>query len=482
MVRSSQDRIERQLSELVALLRDHPSGLRRPAIENLYSQRSDESLTPRTLLRRLNRLAEQERIVVEGAGVATTYRVADHEGTLAAEEAIRPDEVEREDRAGEDEDGQIALSTSGAEVRKLILRPITQRTPVGYDRSFLEDYVPGQTWYLPQALRRRLHERGHTPDPERPAGTYAREIYENLLIDLSWASSRLEGNTYSRLDTASLLKFGQVAEGKDAREAQMVLNHKRAIDFLVEEAEELAFNRRTLLTLHALLSENLVGDPADEGRLRRRIVQITGTTYTPVAIPQVIEDCFAQFLERADAIDDPFEQAFFSMVHLPYLQPFVDVNKRTSRLAANIPLIHKNLSPLSFIDVPRQLYLQATLAIYELRRVDLLRDLFEWAYERSCAQYRIVRDALVEPDPLRLKYGDEIKASVRHVVLSQLSPTRALLIQWATENDIPADDREPFAERALHILLSLSEGMAGRYRISQDALEKWRELQLPSNH
>lgn len=104
-----------------------------------------------------------------------------------------------------------------------------QRIPVGYRRVFLETYKLGVTFYLSEALRRQLHEIGRTPVGERPAGTYAREILSRLLVDLSWASSKLEGNTYTRLDTQNLIEFGQIAQGKDAVETQMILNHKAAI-------------------------------------------------------------------------------------------------------------------------------------------------------------------------------------------------------------------------------------------------------------
>src|SRR5690606_10493971 len=95
---------------------------------------------------------------------------------------------------------------------------------------------------------------------ERPAGTYARAIYNRLLIDLSWNSSRLEGNTYSLLETDRLLSFGEAAEGKNFKEAQMILNHKEAIELLVEQTDEIGFNRYTIFSLHALLSDNLLED------------------------------------------------------------------------------------------------------------------------------------------------------------------------------------------------------------------------------
>ena len=127
------------------------------------------------------------------------------------------------------------------------------------------------------------------------------------------------------------------------------------------------------------------------GRLRRISVGIERSVFRPLEVPQIIEECFDQLLATSSAIIDPFEQAFFVMVQLPYLQPFDDVNKRVSRLAANIPLIKANLSPLSFGDVSRGLYADATLGVYELTRVELLRDVFIWAYKRSAAHYAAVR-------------------------------------------------------------------------------------------
>jgi len=193
---------------------------------------------------------------------------------------------------------------------------------------------------------------GRTPARELAAGTYAREILNRLLIDLSWASSRLEENTYTCFDTQKLIEFGQAAEGKEILETQMILNHKAAIEMLVEEADQIGFNSFTFLNLHAILSENLLPDENASGRLRRRPVDISGSVFHPLAMPQVLEDCFRLLLQKAAAIPDPFEQAFFVMVQLPSLQPFEDVNKRVSRLAANIWFIQNNLGPLSFIDVP----------------------------------------------------------------------------------------------------------------------------------
>ena len=100
--------------------------------------------------------------------------------------------------------------------------------------------ITNKTFYLPPKTRQRLLALGRSTEEEskRPAGTYARKVFDRLLIDLSWNSSRLEGNTYSLLETERLLALGESAEGKDAREAQMILNHKAAIELLVEQVSE----------------------------------------------------------------------------------------------------------------------------------------------------------------------------------------------------------------------------------------------------
>ncbi len=162
----------------------------------------------------------------------------------------------------------------------------------------------------------------------QPAGTYTKVIFNRLLIDLSWNSNTLEGNTYSLLDTKRLIEEGIAAENKSNQETQMILNHKSAIEILVDAVDEIEFNRYSILSLHGMLAENLLMQTASEGRLRQVGVGIEGSVYTPLAIPQQIEECFEQVLMFAAQIDDPFEQSFFVFAQLPYLQPFDAVNKR----------------------------------------------------------------------------------------------------------------------------------------------------------
>ena len=310
----------------------------------------------------------------------------------------------------------IPISQEGEQIKLAVRQPVQNRQPIGYNRKFIDDYIPNTSSYLSYEILQRLYEKGQSSDGQRPAGTYARQIYNRILIDLSWNSSRLEGNTYSLLETDRLLEFGEVAEGKQAMESQMILNHKAAIELIVEQAWEVGFNSYTICNLHALLSDNLLADPRACGKLRDIPVGISGTVYIPLEVPQLIEESFLQVLEKATAISNPFEQAFFAMVHLPYLQPFEDVNKRVSRLSANIPLIRENLCPLSFVDVPEQAYIDGLMGVYELNRVELLRDVFVWAYERSCTRYSAVRSSLGEPDPFRFRHRTAIFDVVNNVV------------------------------------------------------------------
>ncbi|WPL18368.1 hypothetical protein Thiowin_03439 [Thiorhodovibrio winogradskyi] len=166
----------------------------------------------------------------------------------------------------------------------------------------------------------------------------------------------------------------------------------------------------------------------------------------------------------------------WSLVHLAYLQPFEDANKRVSRLAANIPLIRQNLCPLSFVDVPERAYIDGVLGIYELNRVELLRDVFIWAYQRSCARYSAVRQSLGEPDRFRLRYRALIAEVVAAVVRDGLDKkaATALIRQHAAEQ-VPAEDQGRFVEVAETELMSLHEGNIARYRLRPSEYEAWRQ-------
>jgi Fic family protein len=369
------------------------------------------------------------------------------------------------------------FSAKGSEVAALVTRPLHQRTPCSYERSLVDDYRANSTFYLRDQDRRRLHDLGATPDANQPAGTWARLVFERLLIDLSWNSSRLEGNTYSLLDTERLFRDRGTAEGHQVLETQMLLNHKQAIEYLVGEAATLKLEPRVVRTLHGMLAENLLPDPADEGRLRRTPVRIHDSVFLPLAMPQQIEEIFVRMLATADAIEDPFEQSFFLLVHIPYLQPFADVNKRTSRLAANIPLLRRNLQPLSFVDLPREAYTLAILGVYEQRRIEALRDVYLWAYQRSAERYRAIVKSLGEPDPFRLKYRDAMRELVRTIVQELPAPADLeARVSVLSEARAASGDRPKFQALALQELQNLNEGTFHRYGLRPSEFTRWIDV------
>ena len=451
-----------ELDHLVALIEAHPGGIGSEALLLALQGR----LQLRALQRRLSLLTAQGRIQKVGEARALRY-------TGIAQATHTPVATD-DDALHATAEVYVPLSPEGQEIKTYVRQDRQLRAPVGYKLQFLEQYHPNHTAYLPTELRAQLHALGRSPAEQTPAGTFARDILNRLLIDLSWASSQLEGNTYSRLDTERLIAFGQAAEGKDALETQMILNHKEAIEYLVRDPDHASLTPDTIISLHAFLSDGLMADPAAVGRIRRRAVEIGGSVYMPIALPQRLEELFGIVLQMAAEIQDPFEQAFFLMVHLPYLQPFEDVNKRVSRLAANIPFIRHNLCPLSFIDVPQQAYVDAMIGVYELNRIELLRDVFVWAYERSCQQYVAVKQTLVPPDIFRLRYRQALSETVASMVRAR-EPATDTAIRARVPASVAAIDTDHFVALVQSEFNTLHAGNAVRFGLRPLELKAWQD-------
>jgi hypothetical protein len=450
-----------QLDAIVEIV----NGFSRPvAIEEIATSKDIGGLPRRTLQRRLALLVKSGRLVGISERGGRRYLIPEAKDKLVEEKKPATYRI------------IIPLSQASEEIHAIITQPLSSRKPVGYQAEFLNSYRPNMTSYLSAEIRQKLSEMGQAGQPKLPAGTYVRQVLDRLLIDLSWNSSRLDGNTYSLLETQRLFEFGENAEGKAAEETQMILNHKAAIEMLVDQTEDIGFNRFTICNLHALLSDNLLPDQSACGRLRSKPVGIAGTVFHPLEVPQVIEEQFFTILDKAGAIEDAFEQAFFTMVHLPYLQPFEDVNKRVSRLAANIPLVKGNLCPLSFIDVPQQTYIDGLIGVYELNRVECLRDVFVWAYERSCARYSAVRQSLSDPDPFRLRYRTQVGEFVVGVVRDRMDKREA--VRWIAKKastKVPSEDKARFIEVVETELSGLHEGNIARYRLRLSEFKDWNQ-------
>ncbi|MBM3192394.1 MAG: hypothetical protein FJZ63_07085, partial [Chlamydiae bacterium] len=307
------------------------------------------------------------------------------------------------------------------------------------------------------------------------AGTYAHQIFDRLMIDLSYNSSRLEGNTYSLLDTERLLMHGDPAAGKLDKEKVMILNHKEAIRYLVENAAKLELGSNVIYTLHYLLSDGLI-ESSEAGKVRRQGVRVGGSTYIPFEDPKRLELQMGKILHKAALIEDPYEQSIFLLIHISYLQAFVDVNKRTARLAANIPLIRENLVPLAFNDAKVDDYMLAMIAIYELQDVRPLIDLYVYSYLRTCAAY----DSTVKAmgfDEVRVRYRRQRRNVVREVILSGLiGESMRGYVREASIKLIPAADQSAFVEDVIEDLELIDESRLAGLGVIPEQLLAWKNL------
>lgn len=409
---------------------DHPGAGR----EDIRRHVAPEVSAP-TLWRVLKRLVDGGRLEVSGKARATGYSLA-----------------------------------GAAVIRAHLQTPYNRRKPAAYDKQFLDRYIPNKTFYLSEAARRRLHQAGRPEPPALPAGTYARRILERLLVDLSWASSRMEGNTYDILQTERLIRFGEEAAGKDRKEALMILNHKEAIQYVVDNLDAITISRPDVFSIHALLADGLLADPAMAGRLRRMPVGITHSSYRPLGDQYEIEEEFGILIEKAAAIADPFEQCFFLLVHIPYLQAFADINKRTSRIASNIPLLKADLAPMSFLTMDDGAYIDGLIGIYELNNVSLLRQVYIDAYLASAENYRVLRAEVESPEKAALAYRDFVRKAVRRSVLEWKALRPDDIRAMAAEEGIPEADREPVVDYIGEQFRGLHEGNVIRYRLRPEDL------------
>jgi Fic family protein len=437
------------------------------SIANVVGLSGNYDANRKAIRRALNSLENQDKIVPEGAGRSRVYAL---KGTSAIEGSF--------DNESDPYKG-IDISPESLSLLRYISKEINEREPVGYNQDFLRSYKPNETFYLTAEQRADLSKIGQVEAIVRLAGTYARNILNRLLIDLSWNSSRLEGNTYSLLETKRLIELGETAYGRDLTEAQMILNHKAAIEYIVESAEENRITFQEICSIHALLSENLLGDASASGRPRTIIVGIAGTTYIPLENPHLIRECLDLFIETVNEIDDPFEQSLFSIVHLSYLQAFEDVNKRTGRLVANIPLIRKNLKPLSFTEVQQAAYVTALLGVYERNDISLIRDLYIWAYTRSAQKYTAIQQSMGEPNVLKLKYRTVINEIVRSIILEQIPGSQIVQrIRESIDTSIISEaDRAALFHLVETEFLNLHEGNIARFKVLPSEFQTWKALQ-----
>ena len=420
-----------------------------------------------TVKRVLERLCDAGQLIRSGRARATRYRLP---ATYAHPANQPPGSFVAEPEPGETTPS-LRWSAAAEDLRRKLGAPLGSREPVTYKREFVDRYVPNESSLLPLDLARDLAGLGRM-EGQQPAGTYARKVLEQLLIDLSWSSSRLEGNRYSRLDTEQLFKSGLGGEDGDA---VMLLNHKNAIEFMVDAVPEQGLTMSLVRNLHAVLLQDLLADSHSLGAIRQKVVNISDTVYLPTQVPSLLSEMLERVLRKARLIKNPVESAFFLWVNIAYLQPFEDGNKRTSRLCANIPLMLYNCAPLSFMDVDRHDYADAMLGVYELQDAALAIDLFDWTYRRSCRKYAVVLEAMGAPDPVRLRYREQLGVAIRLVVCERKTFEHA-----TAELGLTAEQAPGFAGLLREELQKLESFNCARYRLRMNETSAWIEAGRPA--
>ena len=201
---------------------------------------------------------------------------------------------------------------------------------------------------------------------------YKKEL-ERLAIDLSWKSSQIEGNTYSLLETERLLKEKETASGKTKEEAIMLLNHKEAIDFIVENPDYLIpLSVPKIEDIHRLLTKELGVDK----NIRKRRVGISGTNYRPLDNEFQILEALSNMCKLVNSKENIFEKTLLLLVLISYIQPFVDGNKRTARIISNAVLMNHKYCPISFRTVDAVEYKKAMLLFYEQNNISIFKEIF----------------------------------------------------------------------------------------------------------
>lgn len=244
---------------------------------------------------------------------------------------------------------------------------------------------------------------------------------------------------------------------------------------IVLSAEELSITPFVIRNLHQLLAQDLLSNSAVCGQIRQIEVNITKTSYMPLNASQQLEEWFTLLLRKAEKITDPFEQSFFLFIHLSYLQAFEDANKRTARLSCNLPFIQENLCPLSFVDVPKDDYINSLIYFYETGDYAPDLDVFIWAYERSCNQYEMVEKSLGAIDAYRIKYRAERKQAIGHIIREMIVGDEVLaqLEQFCIKNQIENSDK--FIAIATVELDKLHSGAIVSLGVTEKMFLVWKE-------
>jgi Fic family protein/predicted transcriptional regulator len=429
--------IDPKILEIAEWIAAHPRCTRGEIVEGLGLTKRVDSPSISTVFRRLNAAVEKGLVTRTGATSASVYEATD---------ALRIDRL-----------------------RRHLAEDVSKRARVGYHAEWLDDYEPNRSSYLRPIDLARLEAR--CPRGSAPLSKLNDHDVSMFMCDLSYASSRLEGNEYDYASTIQLAEHHIEKNGGSFRDKVMILNHRDAARFIIDSIrngdEGFGVTGHVIRSVHAILSADLLKDSRLCGNLRSSRVEIGYSSYIPPDIPDQIDAQFERITRKAAAIENPYEQAMFLSVHLPYLQPFEDCNKRTARVVCNIPLLVGGVTPISWMDVttrPRD-YADAMIAVYEHNDTLLLSEVFVDCFLRSTERFSLLQRQK-NPDPVSAKYRQEVKQTIRARVLEgaeAISPNVAVA-------DLP--EFSDYVERELAQLVQ-NEMLGVRYGLTPNIIRLW---------
>lgn len=351
-----------------------------------------------------------------------------------------------------------------------VSRPLSKRPMTGYNELWLKEYIPNKSFYLSAKDRSQLNHRA--PAGSAPIAKFDKHDLSMFLCGLPFGSSAMEGNGYSLIDTIRLIEEGIAKTNGSVTETKMILNHHEAVRYLIENIEyppeksSIRLQAKEIRALHSLLSDDLLSNHLMSGRIRESQIVIYDCAYSPLDIREAIESCLNYILDTAAKINDPHEQSFFLVVHLSYLQPFIDCNKRTARVACNIPLIRAGVPPMSWMGVDATTMNTGLVGVYELNETSLLSEVFVDGYMRSIEYFNIMKHSR-SPDEVSVKYHREIRQFVRDQVLHGSDDV---------PDTISPDDRQLFLAKTGKELQALQIGDEGaliRNKLREGDVSLW---------
>ena len=316
-----------------------------------------EAPNERTLKRIIAELVQKGDVIVEGKGKATRY-------SLSAQAHL-----------------MMPLNIDTYFIKDIDERKVQE----SFNFQLIQDVLPRVALFTQEEkIRLESAHKEFLANMETLSDLEYRKEMERLGVDLSWKSSQIEGNTYSLLETERLLKEKQTAQGKTKEEAVMLLNHKDALDFILDNPDYLKeLSVRRLEDIHSILTKELgVGNG-----IRKRRVGITGTNYRPLNNEVQIREALEDTCQLINGKENVFEKALLILVLLSYIQAFTDGNKRTARISSNAVLIAWGYCPISFRTVDSVDYKKAMLMFYEQNNIAAFKKIFIEQYEFAVKNY-----------------------------------------------------------------------------------------------